>query len=479
MTGQSDSSQFRSMLFVDLDGTLLRTDSLWESFLLLLKSTPLTALMVPFWLLRGRAALKSEIAARVRLDPVQLPYSGAVLAYIAEAHRHGSRIFLATAAYHTLAHDIAQHLGVFSGVIASDSEINLKASAKSEAILRLTGGTPFDYIGNAPPDIPVWQSAGRAIVANPSAPFRKKLAGLFSVHALEDQRRSLGAACIKAIRVHQWVKNLLIFLPMLLAHNFTSGIFMQAALAFFAFSFCASGVYLLNDLLDLSSDRNHATKKNRPFASGDLPVWSGLALFPVLFLAAGAISLLLPTVFMQTLGIYALLTTVYSFYLKRIPLLDVITLASLYSIRLFAGSSATSVKISQWLTVFSMFVFLSLAFVKRYTELLRTTAKPGTLVSGRGYRSGDTEMIASFGTASGYLSVLVFCLYCYSRDVVTLYSTPELLLIVAAVHLFWISRVWFIAHRGELDDDPILFALRDPVSYIIGAIAALVVYAAI
>lgn len=470
-----ESFDIRPLLFVDLDGTLAHTDTLWESFFLLLKCSPLTIFLVPLWFLRGKAAFKSEISQRITPDIESLPYSAAVIEYIESAQQAGATVILATAAHRRIAEKVAEHIGIFAEILATDSETNLKSTSKAKAVIRRAGNTPFDYIGNASPDIAVWTAAGRAIAANPGKTLEGEIKQRFDVLILNDKgRRSIKSALFKEIRPHQWTKNFLIFLPALLAHRFDTNILQLSFTAFLAFCFCASGVYALNDLLDVTSDRTHPTKKNRPFAVGDLPLWSGALLFPMLFICSVVLSLMLPTDFQIILALYAIITTTYTFYLKRLPILDALTLAALYSMRLYAGAAATSVKISRWLAVFSIFVFVSLAFVKRYVELLKNVSKTGEL-QGRGYRADDAAIIASFGIAGGYTSVLVIGLYCYSDEITALYSSPEALLIVGALHLFWISRVWLLAHRGEIDDDPITFTLRDTVSYIVGILAIIVV----
>jgi 4-hydroxybenzoate polyprenyltransferase len=479
MTGTPDKFAFRPLLFVDLDGTLVRTDTLWESLFGLLRISPFSILLLPFWLLRGRAAFKATIAGKFLPDAQSLPYNAAVISVIEQARAEGATIILATAAHRNVAERVAVHTDLFSEILATDADINLKSRAKAEAILRRTGGVPFDYIGNAAPDIPVWESAGRALIANPSPSFVAQISATMPTFALGDSHRSTVRSIFKVIRPHQWVKNLLLLFPPLLAHTFNRDIAIDSILAFISFCLCASGVYVLNDLFDAPSDRNHPTKSRRPFAAGDLPLWAGLLLFPVLFAGAGAVAFSLNTEFLTILGVYAVITTLYTFTVKRIALLDALTLASLYCLRLYAGAAATSVTVSEWLAIFSVFVFTSLAFVKRYIELLKTVPLAGTQLSGRGYSLKDAEIVAGFGITSGYLSVLVFCLYCYNNaDITALYSRPDWLLVIGVLQLYWISRIWLLAHRGELDVDPILFTLRDPASYATGILTVIILFAA-
>jgi 4-hydroxybenzoate polyprenyltransferase len=288
-------------------------------------------------------------------------------------------------------------------------------------------------------------------------------------------------AAVHALRVHQWVKNLLIFVPVILDHKLFQGAAMaKAAIGFTAFCGAASGGYILNDILDLEADRRHATKRYRPFASGALPPALGVALAPLLMLGSIWLSwALLSSRFVAGLGLYVVLTTAYSTYLKRIAVLDVILLAGLYTLRVLAGVAAAHVRFSTWLLAFSMFLFLSLAFLKRYAEISALDPAADDRVRGRGYLRGDREWLGSMGSSSGYLSVLVLALYINSDQVVALYHTPLLLWLVCPLLLLWISRMWLRAYRGQIHEDPIVAAVRDPLSYLMGALMGLIMYAAL
>ena len=292
---------------------------------------------------------------------------------------------------------------------------------------------------------------------------------------------SRGAAVVQALRPHQWVKNLLLFVPVVLDHRLLDGTAMaRAFLAFVAFCCAASSAYVLNDILDLEADRRHPAKRHRPFTSGALSPRVGLVLAPALVAAAYLVSWsALPERFVQVLTIYVLLTTAYSFYLKRIAVLDVLLLAGLYTLRVLAGIAATHVRFSAWFLAFSMFLFLSLAFLKRYTEVSTMAPDDGDQVHRRGYLRGDREWLGSMGGASGYLSVLVLALYINSEQVVALYRSPLHLWLACPLLLFWTSRMWLLAHRGRIHDDPIVATVRDPMSYITGALLALVLYLAV
>lgn len=461
-------------LCVDLDGTLIATDALWESLLLLVKSKPLSLLSLPLWLLKGKAHFKRQIAERVKLNPASLPYRENVLSFLKKEQETGREIVLATAADETVAQGVAAHLGIFSEVLASDGAINLSGHRKLAALKKHSGPNGFDYIGDAGVDLPLWQAAHRAYLVQPSTALHNKARRVASVGGVFTEKKNNLFSLLKALRIYQWVKNILLFVPLLMAHKvIDADLNLQALYAFVAFSLCASCVYIVNDLLDLEADRLHPHKRHRPFAAGVLPIKIGLLTAPLLLIASFAIAaVFLPINFFIVLGLYFLLTTAYSFHLKRVLIVDVLVLAGLYTLRLFAGGMATSVPISPWLLAFSMFFFLNLAFVKRFSELHLMQESKQTKSKGRGYVVGDIDLFRSIGPASGYLSVVVLCFYINSREVVLLYKHPELLLLIGPFLLYWITRMWLWALRGKMTDDPIVFAAKDPASYVIGALVA-------
>ena len=466
-------------LCVDLDGTLIKTDVLWESLMLLLRRNPLYLLALPFWLLRGRAFLKKQIAARTDLNPAALPYHQGFLEYLRNEHRQGRPLILTTAADSHLAQRVASHVGLFNEVVASNGETNLRGANKGRKLVERFGRRGFDYAGNSSVDLPVWQEARAAVVVNADERLEEKARRLGEVSHVFNGRKSHLRALFKALRPHQWVKNFIIFVPLLTSHKFKdASLLAAAALAFVAFSLCASGVYLLNDLLDLESDRHHDRKKLRPFASGDLPLPYGLVAAPLLLAASVALAWYLSLSFLVVLMVYVLLTTSYSWKVKQAAPLDVFFLAGLYTIRLVAGHEATHIEYSFWLLAFSMFIFLSLALVKRFTELKALREQNRQDSKGRGYVAGDLELVAMLGIASGFLAVLVMALYVNSQEVRALYKYPTLLLLVCPLLLYWVSRVWLIAHRGKMHDDPIVFALKDAVSYLVGILTLLVLWLA-
>lgn len=458
---------------VDLDGTLIRTDMLLESGFAFIRSQPLRLFAPIAWLAEGKAELKAQLAAHTAIDVTALPYDMALMELLAAEKAKGREIVLATASHRRYAEQIAEHLQIIDRVIATEGKVNLSAEAKRDALVKEFGERGFDYAGNATADLPVWAAARKAYVVNPDRGVEAKARALGNVEAVLHTRDSRLRAWRKALRLHQWAKNLLIFVPLLASHHVgQASLLGDGALAFLLFGCCASSVYLLNDLLDLSDDRHHSSKRMRPFAAGQLSLLSGLLVFPLLLLLAfGGAWLLLPKPFTLGLLVYYVLTLAYSLGLKRIMALDVIVLAQLYTLRLIAGTFAFGVRMTFWMLAFSMFIFLSLALVKRYSEL-REARDKGRLqkARGRGYYPGDLEMVASLGASSGYLSVMVLALYIQDPATVALYHHPRLIWLACPLLLFWISRIWMLTHRGEMNDDPVVFAIEDRVSLVIGAL---------
>jgi 4-hydroxybenzoate polyprenyltransferase/phosphoserine phosphatase len=472
----------RPPLCVDLDGTLVKSDTLMDSLMVLARTQPLALLRLPAWLLGGKARVKAEIGARVVLDVRHLPYNRALVEYLEAERGDGRRLYLTTGADEALASRIANHLGIFDGVLASDGKTNRTGGNKLEGLRQIFGDQHYDYVGNAGPDLPVLERAHAAMLANPSPSLRSRLrARHVQVEREFEDRPARAKAVLKAVRLHQWAKNVLIFLPLLLAHSLRIDLAVKAAVAFASFSLCASATYIVNDLLDIEADRRHPTKRLRAFAAGDLPVTAGVFIGAAFLAVAVALAAtLLPGAFLIWLVVYLVTTLSYSLYLKRVVLADVILLSGLYTVRLLAGAAATTVPISQWLGAFSLFLFLSLAMVKRFSELQNTRARGQTLANGRGYLLGDVEQLRSFGTASAYASVVVFSFYIGGHDVTALYRHPVRLWLITPLMILWLSRVWLLASRGELDEDPVIFAVTDRISLLIGAavvaIAALAVF---
>jgi 4-hydroxybenzoate polyprenyltransferase len=419
------------------------------------------------------------VSARVRIDPSCLPYHEELLAYLRAEHRAGRPLLLATASHRDAAEPIAKHLDIFSGIVATSDSLNLKGGKKCALLVERYGAKGFDYAGNSAADIAVWKACNRAIVVNASEGLRQKASSISTLEKVFP-RKSGWKALPKALRVHQWVKNALVVLPILTSHQiFQPQLLVAAILAFVAFSLCASSVYVLNDLFDLKSDRLHPTKRARPFAAGDLSIVSGLALVAVLVLGSMAVSLFLPRLFQLMLAVYFGLTLAYSASLKQKLLVDVFVLGGLYVLRVLAGGAATSITPSPWLLAFCLFFFLSLALVKRYTELRALPESKSTPIAGRGYVAMDLSTIGAIGTGSGSMCVLVLALYINSPQVLPLYRSPAILWFLCPLLLYWISRIWIMASRGSMNIDPVLFALRDRVSYLTAVCgAAIMVLAA-
>jgi len=483
------------VLCVDLDGTLVKSDTLHDSALAVARHRPLALLKIPGWILQGKASLKRHLAETVQLDVAHLPYNRELLQYLEQQQALGRPIYLATAADAHTANRIAAHLGLFTGVLASDGQLNLAGKNKLAAF-QSRFGDDFAYVGNALPDLPLLQHSQEPMVANATPGLRAALrrARITPVRSF-DERASKFKSWLKAIRLHQWAKNTLIFLPLLLAHAWAPGVIAAAVVAFFSFGLCASATYIVNDLLDLEADREHPRKRRRPFASGDLSALSGILVI-VLFLSASLIlallvpkvlaalspellHLLIPHYFLFWLGIYLVTTLAYSLRLKRSVLVDVIVLSGLYTIRIIAGSAATGIAVSTWLGSFSIFFFLSLAFVKRFAELENLRDRGGVSASGRGYHVSDIEQLRSLGSASGYVSVAVLTLYISNLDAAQLYHHARRLWLLVPVLLLWISRLWLQASRGELDEDPVVYAVTDGRSLLLGAVVVLIVLSAL
>jgi 4-hydroxybenzoate polyprenyltransferase len=446
--------------------------------LALLARNPLYLFLIPFWLLGGKAAVKRQLASRVALPAETLPYDERVLEILQRTTQR-PRV-LCTASDLILVQPIADHLGVFDEVIASDGKTNLSGNNKAAALVARFGERGFDYMGNGRVDLDVWAHAGGAIVVNNGTSLARDAARHTEVLGHLPARNGGLLTWIKALRIYQWLKNLLVLVPLLTAHRFLDpDAVLDAGIAFLAFGLCASGVYLLNDLLDLTPDRMHSRKRKRPFAAGTLPLLHGLLVAPLLTLLGFALALACSPAFAAVLLCYYIMTLAYSLKLKRIVMIDVVLLAALYTVRIVGGTVAIGSELSFWLLAFSMFVFFSLAMLKRYTELAAALADGKDLALGRGYSVADLPLVQSLGTAAGYIGVLVFALYINSPESMELYRNPKLLWLLCPILLYWISRMWIVSHRGGMHDDPIVYAATDRGSQIVIGLCVLVVLVAI
>ncbi|MFM7026313.1 MAG: UbiA family prenyltransferase [Limnohabitans sp.] len=458
-------------LVVDLDGTLIFTDLLVETANAHITSKPGAAFALLRWWRQGRDQLKLGLAQSTSIDVSALPFNEPLLNWLRTQKSAGRTLVLATASAAPLAQQVANFLApLFDEVLATEPGVNLKSHAKAQRLVERFGSGHFDYVGNHQDDLPIWTHARQAHVVTHSRSLLDRVRGLTEIgQVFEPERPSRWRIWAKALRVHQWVKNLLVIVPLLTAHAYTqAGALSAIGLAFGAFSLTASAVYLLNDLVDVQDDRHHHRKRHRPFASGQLSLLTGWMAWPLLLGLAFALSSLLPSAFVAALLCYFLLTLAYSFVFKEMAIWDVLLLAMLYTMRIIAGSAAVDVALSFWLLLFSMFLFLSLALIKRFSELFlaRQRGQTGAL-RGRGYQPDDLELVSSLGASSGLISILVLGLYIQDSRTAALYPAPQMLWLACPALLVWLMRAWLIAHRGAMHDDPILFALKDRTSWLI------------
>ncbi len=461
-------------LYVDLDGTLTYTDLLFESVLLLIKRNPLYLLLCFAWLLRGRGNLKSQIARRVALDVSLLPYNDALLTYLKQQRAAGHRLVLASASDRTLVQRVADFLGIFDAVLGSDETTNLKSRAKLQAIMADAGSNGFAYAGNGAPDLSVWANATEIIVVNAPSAIVAQAQKIKTPTLIIPPRPFKLRLVIKALRLHQWAKNALLFVPLMAAHDLSAESWLITLLAFIAFGLCASATYVINDLFDLASDRAHPRKQARPFAAATLTIQFGIALvlvlLPLSLWLAAAISL----PFFALMALYVVVTLLYSARLKQIAIVDVLVLASLYTHRILAGGLVSAVVISNWLLAVSLFMFLSLALVKRCAELEFMSGDGKVSLAGRGYRTSDLSYLISMGIASGFVAVMLLALYVDSQVGGAMYPHAEILWLILPLMLFWIMRLWLKIARMEIHDDPLLFAITDRTSWIVAVLVACV-----
>jgi 4-hydroxybenzoate polyprenyltransferase/phosphoserine phosphatase len=465
-------------LYVDLDGTLLRGDSLQEACLrLVVRPTAWPAALRA--LCAGKAAFKQVVSTYAGLCAEALPYRHDFLDWLRTQHASGRRLILATGADRTIAKEVAEHLGIFNEVLASDGVTNLTGANKLQAIRAHAAGEPFAYAGDGPIDLQIWAAASSAVLVGAGVRHEAGV-GAAKVEARFPDSVNSTASVLRLLRPYQWAKNILVFLPAAAAHRLLDpDVFQADLLLFAAFSLCASGVYAANDLLDLESDREHAEKRRRPLASGEVTVPVGLGIsvvLPVLaltlaFIGAGWSGLAM-------IAGYWAATSYYSLQGKRVPLLDVFLLAGLYTFRAYAGALVIPAGLSPWMVAFLLFLFLGLACLKRFSELLALPEEHQGSVLGRGYRRADHLLVATLGVGAGFAATLVVCLYAAAPAAAALYAQPMAVMGIAPVVLFGLSRLWLQAWRGELHSDPVLHALRDKVSYLLIALCLLWVCAA-
>ncbi len=458
-------------LAVDLDGTLLKNDSLIEMFIFSLMRRPWETLLILLSLLGGRANFKNKLAQINKLDISNIPLREEFYEYLLQEKSKGRELFLVTAADQSVADDIHKKLGIFKEAIGSANGYNLKGKKKLKYLQSLFPDG-FSYAGDSLSDIAIWREAKSIILVSNN---RKILKSAKSMKGNIEQtffpKKASLRIWMKSLRIHQWSKNLLIFLPLLLSHQYSNfTLVANVIVAFFCMGLIASGTYLINDISDLEADRSHKTKKFRPIASGDIGTGSAFVVALLSILSGLLIASVVSLQFLMVLFIYLILTLTYSFYLKKVPMLDVFSLGVLYTLRIVMGTVVIGALFSSWLLMFSIFFFFSLSLAKRYVEIIDAeTAYNAEYIKGRGYKVSDAPIILSFGIATSTLSLLILTLYvaneAYPKDI---YNNPEFLWGITPIVLLWIMRIWFLSHRREMKDDPVAFALRDAISWCLG-----------
>ncbi len=455
-------------LFVDLDGTLIHTELLFESLLRLIRRNPLYLAVIPFWLLRGRAWLKHQLARRVQIDPAGLPYNEEFLTWLRQQRTGGRAMTLISASNQLYVDAVSENLGLFEAAVGSDAETNLKSRRKLRRIEAIAGGGDFAYAGDSRADLPIWSRAKQIVMVNCAPAVSRRFA------SRENDVLNFGSAgavfrpLLRAIRPHQWLKNTLLFVPLILSHQLTQPeLLFASAIGFIGFCLCASSVYLLNDMLDLDSDRAHRTKRKRPFATGELPLAAGFVAAPALLAGAFLVSSVLPADFRLALLIYWLLTCLYSFALKRIFLVDVAALATLYALRVAAGAEAIEVVTTNFLIAFSLCFFLGLALVKRVTELVNLQSQATEDINGRAYRRSHEPLLSAIGGLASIMAVVVFAFYINAPATTRLYGSPLILWLICPLLVVLLGRIWRLARAGRLHEDPVLFAVEDRFSQLI------------
>ncbi len=453
-------------LVVDLDGTLLHTDSLIESIFVLARAQPSSVFKLPLWLMKGRAHLKQRLAAAATPDAHWLPYRSDLLEFLREQKSLGRTLILATAADDKVAREISAEVGLFDRIFASDGAVNLSGERKRDRLVAVFGLKGFDYIGNDARDDSVWRAARRALLTSASPRLARRVAKATPIERIFGDPGPRWQDYLNALRPPHWIKNVLVFVPLAAVHRIFEGALLgRALLAFLAFNLCASGLYLLNDLLDLPADRRHPHKKERMLASGRIRLVHALLMMPVLLIGAFAIAWHLSMGFAGVLGLYAVLMIGYSLRLKDLPLVDVLVLAGGYALRVAAGAVAVEIRISAWLLTLCVFLFFSLALIKRYAELVvLESAASAAGVHARGYVSQDKVLLLAQGIVSGYLAVMVLALYTNTEISQRLYARHDFFWGICLLLLYWISYLWMMATRARIVGDPVMFALSDRVS---------------
>ena len=459
-------SENKKILVINLDGTLVKSDMLYETFWSAFEKNLFIPLISICKLFFGKSHIKNFLANNANFDVETLPYNKIVIDYIQRHKSQGGKVALVSSSAELVALKISKHINLFDEVYASSKQIKLNGINKALFLNQRYGIRKYDYLGNSLEDIQIWKYSNKAITIDASRYLEKKCYEINQkcFHLKSENRVNDIKAFFIAIRPYQWLKNILIFLPIIAAHNINNIVILDAILAFISFSFTASSVYLINDLLDLKSDRNHPHKNKRPFASGDLPMQMGHILGLATLLLGIICALKLGLNFLSVLFLYFLITIFYSIYFKKRTIIDIFILSLLYTIRIIGGGVATNIDVSFWLLAFAIFIFLSLAAIKRQSELVDLLKRGKSEIVGRGYNVQDLNFISSFALSAGLLSNLVLILYINSPKVFSLYPNPEFLWFSCFLFLFWIVRICFKTNRGEMNYDPIIFSIKDNIS---------------
>ena len=460
---------------VDLDGTLVATDTLYESFLALLAYKPLTLFDCLGWISKGKAVFKSKLSNAQKIDIENLPWNESLLDWLKLRKAAGHKIVLATAADQSIALAAQKHLGIFDQVFCSDGSSNLKGKCKGQALVHEFGERGFIYVGDSKVDLPVWRDAAGAVVVEVKDRLRKKVEACSPLLASFQSSENLNEGSFVLLRPKQWIKNLLVFVPIIASGQWwdLKG-WLTTAGVFFAFSLVASGTYIINDLLDIQADRHHFKKKKRPIASGKISIPRSLC---ILFLTVASGFLIgwqlevFPVIFA-----YVLVTLCYSLFLKAKFLLDVFALAFLYLIRIYAGADVADHSVSIWLFSFGMFVFLGLAMMKRVAELMKSEGSRS--LRRRGYKIIDVNILTIAGICSAFASALILFMYFRFNETSSVFKGQQTLFLSVPVILYWQLRCWRAVEVGVLDNDPIAFATSDKPSRIILGILLIIIICA-
>jgi 4-hydroxybenzoate polyprenyltransferase len=462
-------------LCIDLDGSLINTDIIFESMAVAIRH--LSSLKALLWLTKGKAQFKEKLAGEIIPNPTFLPYNEAVLNYLKEQKSSGRYLVLATACNKKIALSVSQHLGLFDEVIASDSKKNLRGTAKAKALIERFGDRGFSYLGNDRTDLEVWKAAQTGVLVNTNNSVAARAESLVELEANLSQPQNKIKAILLALRPHHWLKNLLVFVPIILSSAFSDfEAWIQTCIVFGSLCATASGIYLINDIFDIEADRQHSSKRYRPIACGTFSIKRAFVLVLTMLLIGFFLSAITSTFIL--VFTYAVIGIAYSAYLKKQPLLDIFTLAGFYTIRLFIGGVASGYLVSLWLLAYSVFLFLSLAIVKRLTEIRQLSISSKDRLVGRGYLREDSNILQTMGVGSSFVSAVVLALYVQSDVAAKAYAHPEILWGIVPMSLFWQCRMWLSSSRGNMHDDPIVFAVKDRITWAIGIVLILILIGA-